>query len=165
MKKLLFFVLVLFLVGFAVSARQTREQNRLRDLSQGASQNLCFLRTIETPAGNDYAYLQAVLSADQSALGVYHLLPAEKDKLVGPFKGIWRQDGSKIVLEVVHSYYAEGTSVQEERIVSVTADGASVGWGDLAETEGIYRYVDRDAVSFTETLPRVSCDDVPSEVR
>lgn len=110
----------------------------------------CFLQSINTQFGKDYMFIQTTVSADGIASGTFNILPAEKDSLTGPFVGTWKNEtDTSIILDVMHSYAAEGTNQREQRLFRMDNNSISIGWNG----------------SYTQTVPKVSCSQVPEEVK
>lgn len=110
----------------------------------------CFLQTIETPFGPDNTFVQTNLTADGMATGTFNILPSEKDSLTGNFVGAWKRDtDTSILLDVTHSYAAEGTNQQEQRLFRMDNNSIAIGWNG----------------NYTQTIPKVSCLQVPEEVK
>lgn len=110
----------------------------------------CYLRHLDTPLGGDDMYLEVSVTAQGIVSGKFNILPAAKDKLTGPFIGNWREASETIILDVTHTYTAEGVVAQEKRVFRLTPNGADISF-DQGET-------------YVETLPLVACESVDERI-
>lgn len=143
-------ILILTTAGFLYHAKPLHVSDAPVKTVDENLQKICYLTHITTAAGEDNTYLEVSLADSGLVSGRFNLLPAEKDKLTGPFLGNWTEAGSALMLDVMHTYTAEGITTQEKRVFRLTETGADISW-DGGKT-------------FTQTLPQVECEDVSEDV-
>lgn len=155
-------ILLLILAVFLLAYNRGHKND---EIVSEEPQAMCFLRELDTQAGKDYSYVQATLAEDGTVTGVFNLVPAEKDSLKGPFTGTWQTANGVTMLDVIHSYSAEGMQADEARKIKITDAGASVGFGEVIEDNDVYVYKDESKITYGDVMPKIACDMVPLGAR
>jgi hypothetical protein len=113
---------------------------------------MCYLKHIDAKAGSDDTYLEVSFKPGmQDVFGKFNILPAEKDRLTGPFVGkVTLATTTYGIITVDHTYTAEGTTTTEQRVFRLREKEADVSF-DLGKT-------------YTLTLPQIDCGTASSSV-
>jgi hypothetical protein len=126
---------------------------------------LCFARfgTPNTQGLADKYTLRMILNGN-NATGELNLLPAEKDRKTGEFKGtVTDVDDMSMSRTMNLLWYtvAEGMNAQEELKIVFGEGTASIGFGEMVlRGNGSYGYKDLSKVDFSLDLTDVACSDL-----
>lgn len=123
-----------------------------------AVNKLCFYRESGTTM-KDMAWL-TVTTKDTDVSGEFQILPAEKDKKVGPYAGTIATREDMSAVDGIWTASAEGMTNPEELIFIIDTEGAHIGFGGMKDNgAGTYVYTDRKNLTYMD-LPAVDCAQV-----
>ncbi|MES2623167.1 MAG: hypothetical protein V4576_02035 [Patescibacteria group bacterium] len=112
---------------------------------------MCYLQHIDAARGSDDTYLEVKFIDNKQVSGKFNVLPAEKDKLTGPFVGsVTLATTTYGIITVDHTSTGEGTTTVEKRVFKLNEGEAEISW-DLGKT-------------FTQKLPQITCGTASSSV-
>ncbi|HEY1041204.1 MAG TPA: hypothetical protein VGE63_00560 [Candidatus Paceibacterota bacterium] len=121
---------------------------------------LCFYRETGTTM-KDIAWLTLTIN-NTATSGEFHILPAEKDKKIGPYTGTIESNPTMAAVRATWTASAEGMTNPEELIFVVDAEGAHIGFGGMKDRgDGTYVYIDTKNLTYMD-LPPVDCAQVAS---
>ena len=126
--------------------------------ADGAS--VCYILNKPTNGGGkDIAYLKLTSTDGTNATGEFGTALDGKDALHGTIIGTMTADSNGVVtLDGQYSANGEGMNSVVEQKIQLTQSQAQIGYGELAQnSKGIYAYKDPSAVTYSLSLPSVSC--------
>lgn len=102
--------------------------------------------------------------------GIINWIPQEKDSNVGSYVGkiIKKESDGTLFIDALSTSYGEGIKFNQQEIIKVTSENASIGIGEKKEnTQGVFVYkdlTDLNKLSFETKLDKVSCSSVPPNI-
>ncbi len=130
---------------------------------------LCFAK-FGQPNTNGYydKYTLRLMLDGDKATGELNLLPAEKDRKTGDFKGTVGPVNGEMMARTANLWWytvAEGMNTEEELKIIFGEGTASLGFGEMMDRgDGVYVYKDPKKVSFNLFLTDVACTDLDERV-
>jgi hypothetical protein len=149
------FSISLILLAVTVS-RCTNPENK-----QPREEQLCFLKvtqgelTITEDENMEMLIDSMVMNIhikNDSVTGIFHWLPARKDRMTGSLAGTIHDD----IITAIYSYTAEGIDTKEEKILKLDSNRIFFKTGELVEHNGIWILKDK-AAPFSESIPKTLC--------
>lgn len=128
---------------------------------------VCFYREEKTKKSTvDTSWLRVTIRGNQVS-GELRNYPAETDSKVGLFAGdIATSDDSGVQkIDAIWQTRAEGMETLEQLIIHLSAEKADVGFGEMVDRgDGTYVYKTPEAISYVQTIPTISCDDLSDKI-
>ncbi len=173
MKKIIIslIVIVALVVFFVVSKNSKNKQAQNTDTQQFTS--FCYYQETGLENGlKDTSWLRLENSFQQTGIntlrGEYHNLPAEKDSKIGSFAGEYildETDPAFLKAMMLWQAQAEGASVLEELAIMFNPEEVKIGFGEMKDRgDGIYVYVDKNIIVFSQTLPAIPCEELNERI-
>lgn len=165
MKKIIIFltIVIAFIIFFVIS----KQKDVLTNTQIEEPSSLCYYNETLTESGFvDRSWLRLNFSGEKVS-GEYHNLPAEKDSKVGNFEGVYVKDelGVTSRADLVWQAEAEGMTVSEQLLVNFTTSEAFVAFGEMKEgNDGMYVYSNPASISYWQTLPSTTCEDLDERI-
>jgi len=173
MKKIIIslIVIVALVIFFVVSKNTKDNQAQNTDAQQFTS--FCYYQETALENGlKDKAWLRLENSFQETGIntlrGEYQNLPAEKDKKIGNFAGEYildETDPTFLKAMMLWQSQAEGMSVLEELAIVFNPEEVKIGFGEMKDRgDGIYIYGDKNAITYPQTLPAISCEELNERI-
>jgi hypothetical protein len=130
-------------------------------VEDGYETSACYLSSRQTDRGfSDTMWIKLNVDGN-SVTGEIHVLPAEKDSKVGTFSGT-------LTAPFVDGFWntmAEGMTATEELRLRIENSSARIGFGEMIDRgDGTYVYRDKNALTYSDPIPQVSCGDLDEKI-
>jgi hypothetical protein len=139
-------VAVLIIIGAIALYIHLYGKDKNSMVGAGTVHNLCFAQIFNDPDGTSTISILASLYPNHNVGGRLDVLPGQKDSAVGTFTGTWNANGSSTVLDITHSYVAEGASSTAERSIIISGTYAQIDWDGPGS-----------ATTSNDKIPKVAC--------
>jgi len=171
MKKII--IVLIVIIGITVFFVVSKSSNSRKTTEGEEFSSLCYYQ--ETPLENgpkDKSWLRIEDTLEETGMntlrGEFYNLPAEKDSKVGTFAGEYILDETDpmfIKAMTLWQSQAEGTTALEELAIKFNPQEVLVGFGEMKDRgDGIYVYTDKNSISYTQTIPIVSCEELDERI-
>lgn len=146
-----------------------KEVDKVADTKTEGKRELCFAKFGTPDVNGSYdKYTLRLLLDGEKATGELNLIPKDKDRKIGEFKGTITTVDPKMIARTANLQwftFAEGMNVEEELKIILGVGKASVGFGEMVlKADGTYVYKDPKKIAYNLSLMDVACSDLIERV-